>query len=372
MGITVPGIGTNAASINATFTLTVINRAAEIVAGATPAAESGCDAFSALQQARDEFIATETRRQKSGRTYAWPLLLKDIGQYVKSREPAYADSFSPISEWSRAVGPAAAAKTLREAALEMSCIVEERTKWVTKLEAMSEQERAEYELMRKTDAFLKEHGLIVKIAWDREDPNDPIDYRGTVDGVSWAFELTELRIDPNQGYHRKVGHPKENKLRHEQLEELAAPMPQIPDGPDALQKALDTAVTHGSKASKLKVVNGARYCLVLYNRQFLYVPDWDAITMPDCSEFDAILILHQEMYPMVQTWEVLRNGFAKPLRSHNVNDLGDIIAFKNSNLTRRSDPERVKAALRHLQSLHLTEDDVRAAIAETRAEKRAQ
>ena len=64
----------------------------------------------------------------------------------------------------------------------------------------------------------------------------------------------------------------------------------------------------------------------------------------------------------------MRNGFAKLLRSHNVNDLGDIIAFKNSNRTHRSDPERVKAALRRIQALELTEDDILAAIAETRAE----
>lgn len=362
---------TDAPTINANFAATVINRAAEIVADTAQGDRPGCDAFTAFQQARDEFIAAETVKQAKERTYHWSLLLKDVGQHVKSREPAYAESFSPIVEWSAATDAGVVAQTLREAALPISGMVAERTRWVSKLEAMSEKERVEYELMRKAVIFLRQQGLTVQIAWDREDPNDPIDYRGTVDGVDWAFELTELRCDAEDA-HIKIEHPNASKDAKQQLEELAAPLPQVPDGPENLQKALNKAAEHGSKASKVAVLNGAKYCLVLHNRQFLYGPDWDAITMPECSAFDAVLILHQEIYPLVQTWEVMRNGFAKPLRSHNVNDLGDIIAFQNSNRRRRSDPERVKAALLRIQSLDLTEDDIRVAIAETRAERRTQ
>ena len=359
-------------SVNANFAATVINRAAEIVAGTVPAAEAGCDAFSALQQAKDEFIAAETLRQKKGRTYAWPLLLKDIGQYIKSREPAFADSRRPpIADWSEATDPVAVAQTLREAALPISRMVAERTRWAAKFDAMSEQESAEYQLMRKAAAFLSQHGLTIHVAWDRESPNDPIDYRATVDGREWGFELTELRIDA-EGSHLTVGHPKERKSIRDQLAELAAPLPQAPDGPDVLQKTLNNAVNHGRKASKLGALNGVRYCLVLYNRQFLYAPDWEAITLPDLTVFDAVLVLHQENFPTAQTWQVLRNGFGKTLRSSNANDLGDIIAFRNSNRTRRSDPELVKAALRRLEALELTEDDVRAAIAEVRAERSRQ
>ncbi len=361
-------ISNDTPSINAEFAATVINRAAEIVAGDTP----GCDAFSALQQARDELLAAETRQQKSGRTYGWGLLLRDVREYVKSREPAYADSFNPLVEWSEATDPGAVAQTLKEAALPISRMVAERAKWVVKLEAMTEQERTEYDLMRKAAIFLTQQGLTVNVAWERENPNDPIDYRATIDGVAWAFELTELRLEPKENYHRKVGHPKDKRSIAEQLDMLAMPLPQMPYGPDALQTALNDAITHGSKPSKLTALNGARYCLVLHNQQFLYAPDWDAVTMPDISVFDSILVLHQEIYPLVQTWDVMRNGLGKPMRSHNVNDLGDIIAFKNSNRTHRSDPERVKAALRQIQSLNLTEDDIRAAIAETRAERSGQ
>ena len=363
-----PSVRTNAPSINAYFAAAVINRAAEIVADAATSAAPECDAFGALQRARDELLAAETSRQKSGRTYAWPLLLKDIGEYVKRREPAYADSFTPLVKWSAATDAGAVAQTLREAALPIGLMVAERTRWTAKLDAMSEQERAEFELMWKAVPFLEEHGLTVQVDWDREDTNDPIDYRATVDGVDWAFELTQLRTDA-KGSHLTIGHPKERKSVPDQLTELAAPLPQVPDGLDNLQKALNAAVSHGSKASKLEARNGAKYCLVLHNRQFLYAPDWEAIALPDFSAFDAVLALHQETYPLVQTWEVIRNGFAKPLRSHNVNDLGDIVEFKNSNRTLRSDPERVKAALRQLEALELTEDDIRAAITETRAER---
>ena len=320
---------------------------------------------------RDEFIAAATGRQKSGRTYAWPLLLKDIGQYVKSREPAHGDSFTSLVDWSAATDAGVVAQTLREAALPISRMVAERTRQVARLEAMSEQERAEYELMWKVVQFLGQQGLTVRVDWDREDPNDPIDYRGTVDGVDWAFELTELRIDA-KGSHLTVGHLKERKTVREQLAQLAAPLPQVPDGADNLQKAINKAVEHGTKASKVAALSWARYCLVLHNQQFLYAPDWEAIAMPDIRAFDAVLVMHEEIYPLVQTWEVMRSGFGKPMRSHNVNDLGDIIAFKNSNRTHRSDPERVKAALRQIQSLNLTEDDIRAAIAETRAERSGQ
>ena len=364
-------ISSDAPSINANFAATVINRAAEIVAGTTTSAAQECDAFSALQQARDEFLAAETHKQKGDRTYGWGLLLRDVREYIKSHEPAYAGSFTPLVDWSAATDAGVVAQTLREAALAISRMVAERSKWVVKLEAMTEIERTEFELMWKAVQFLQEHGLTVQVAWDREDTNDPIDYWATANGVAWAFELTELRLDPEENYHRKVGHPKDKRSIAEQLDMLAIPLPQIPEGPDALQTALNDAITHGSKPSKLTALNGAKYCLVLHNQQFLYAPDWEAITMPDISAFDAVLVLHQEIYPLVETWEVMQNGFDKMLRSHDVNDLSDIIAFKNSTRTRRNDPDRVKAALQRIQALNLTEDDVLAAIAETRAERRA-
>ena len=129
----------------------------------------------------------------------------------------------------------------------------------------------------------------------------------------------------------------------------------------------ETPAKHGSKPSKLKDLNGVRYCLILHNRQFLYVPDWEKIAIPDLSAFDAVLALHQESFPPAQTWQVLRNGFGKPVRSQNVNDLGDIAAFRNSNRAHRIDAELVKSAWQQIEALGLTDDDIRAAITEARA-----
>ena len=63
---------------------------------------------------------------------------------------------------------------------------------------MTEQQFGEYLLMQAAAGFLKEQGLSLHIT-DERDPNAPIDYRGTLDGTPWAFELTQLRIkDPQK------------------------------------------------------------------------------------------------------------------------------------------------------------------------------
>ena len=361
-----PSTGNDTPSINAHFAMAIINRAAEIVAGAATTPGQNGNAFDALHQARDEFKAGETRQQEKSRSYGWALLMRDVGQYIKICHPIYRNSFTPIVDWSETTAPNVVAQTLREAATTIADLVAERTRAASKFEAMTPQEMAEYDLMWKAAAFLTRQGLTVNIAWDRENPNDSIDYRATVDGVEWAFELTELRTDA-EGSHLTIGHPSEGKSIREQLDQLVTKVPQIPDGPDALQRALYNAAKHGSKPSKLKALNGVRYCLILHNRQFLYVPDWEKIAIPDLSAFDAVLVLHQESFPPAQTWQVLRNGFGKPMRSQNVNDLGDIAAFRNSNRAHRIDAELVKSAWQQIEALGLTDDDIRAAITEARA-----
>ncbi len=355
-------------SINAKFAATALNRAAELIADPVTRAELDGSVIGALQQAKNEFIAAETHRQKSGRTYGWSWLRKDLGEYIQSRYPTYAASFTPISDWNDETSPGSMAQTLREAAVTIAGLVAERTSAAGKFEAMTPQERAEYELMRNVAAFLDRQGLTITVAWDRENPNDPIDYRGTVDGVAWAFELIELRIDA-KGSHLTVGHPKERKRIPEQIKELAAPMPQIPDGPDALQKALDAAVSHGNKMSKLNALNGARYCLVLHNRQFLYAPDWEAIAMPDLSAFDAVLILHQDSVAAAQTWEAAtQDGFNKALLSQNVSDLSDIASLK---LSGRPDvnPEVIRSFWKRMDESGITDEEIYEAVKEARAER---
>ena len=365
---TMTRISSDAPTINGNYAATVINRAAEIFADL--ATDPGQERYvvDALRQARDDFMACETRRQAKCRTYGLPHLLRDLRQYITSRYLEYADSFSPITEWSGETVSKSVVETLREAALNVSMIVEERTRTASKLDTMSEKELREYNLMRKAVAFLAGQGLTINVDWDRENPNEPIDYRATVDGVEWAFELTELRLDPKENYPRKIAHPNEKRSIGEQLEALEVPLLQIPQDRHALQKALDAAVKHGSKKSKLKALNGAKYCLVLHNRQFCYVPSWEEITRPDLSPFNAVLILHQESIPPAQVWEAPRNGFGKPLPSQNVDDLADIAEFKMSSRTKRIDAAMARSAWRRIEDLELTEDDIRAAVVDARTQ----
>ena len=82
--------------------------------------------------------------------------------------------------------------------------------------------------MEKAASFLTHQGLKVAIERDRANPdNDPIDFKGTIDDVPWAFELKRLRSDPD-GFHRKVGHPKDRQSLKDQLAELEKPLPRIP------------------------------------------------------------------------------------------------------------------------------------------------
>ena len=244
-----PSTGNDTPSINAHFAMAIINRAAEIVAGAATTPGQNGNAFDALRQARDEFKAGETRQREKSRSYGWALLMRDVGQYIIIRHPLYRDSFTPIVDWSEATAPDMVAQTLREAATTIADLVAERTRAASKFEAMTPQEMAEYDLMWKAAAFLTRQGLTVNVAWDRENPNDSIDYRATVDGVEWAFELTELRIDA-EGSHFTIGRPAERRSIREQRDQLVTKVPQIPDGPDALQQALDNSAQHGSKPSK--------------------------------------------------------------------------------------------------------------------------
>ena len=88
------------------------------------------------------------------------------------------------------------ARTLRDAAPHVSKLVYERTEAATAFELMDEKQQGEHLLMKKAAAFLSQQGLEIKIQWDREDPDGPLDFRGTIDGIPWAFELKQLRRDP--------------------------------------------------------------------------------------------------------------------------------------------------------------------------------
>ena len=132
------------------------------------------------------------------------------------------DSLVPISEWGQAHVPVAMASKLGEAAPIIARMAEERTISAGRIGVMSRKELDEHFLMKATEEFLRGQGQEVEMSREWEDPNAPLDYRGTVDGVPWAFELTKLREDP-EGYHRKIGHPKDGAEDWERRREAKVP-----------------------------------------------------------------------------------------------------------------------------------------------------
>ena len=214
---------------------------------------------------------------------------------------------------------------LREAATVISEMVAERTRNATEFDLMSEKEQGEYRIMRSAQAFMQQQGLTVQVEWEREDPeNDSIDYWATIDGSRCAFEITALRQDADES-HRKIGDPRSNKSLHEELERLSGRIPKVEDGPEALRAAFDKAIKHGNKRGKLNALNGAKYCLLIHNRQFLYEPSWLEIAYPDRGAMDVVIILHADDLTPTRVWEVIPNdGFGRVIKGQNISALADI------------------------------------------------
>lgn len=349
------------AKVNAEFVLEIISRAAKIL---REPQQHRTPLIDALQMARDHFLEKETKRNHKKRTYSWSDLINDLKWHLVTNENADPDSWSPIGDWEREQQPTKVADTLLDAGKTIALTARERTIAADRITLMTEEQFGEHLLMQATANFLRQQDINLQVKEEREDPNSPIDYRGTLDGIPWAFELTQLRIKDPKGTNRKIGHPKDNKPLEHQLEELEEPIPQAPDGPRMLQQALNNAVEHGQKPSKKAELNGAKYCLVIHNKQFLYIPDWDEITWPDLSGFDAVMILHVEITPPVQVWQVIpENAFGKPTRSGTVEDIERLALIQR---TTGPDPETVKAAWQRLEELDITDEEILEAVRETK------
>lgn len=350
-----------AARVNAEFVLAITSRATEILGEPR---QQRTPLIDALQMARDQLLEKETKRNHSKRTYSWSDLINDLKWHLVTNENADPDSWSPIGDWERRQQPTKVADTLLNAGKTIALTARERTIAAGRTALMTEEQFGEHLLMQATVGFLSQHDINLQVKEEREDPNSPIDYRGMLDGIPWAFELTQLRIKDREGAHRKVGHPKEKKSRQHQLKKLEEPIPQVPDSPRNLQQALNNAVEHGQKLSKKAELNGAKYCLVIHNKQFLYIPDWDEITWPDLSGFDAVMILHEEMIPPVQVWQVIPEGaFGKPIPSGTVEDVERLALIQR---TTGPDPETVKSAWQSMEELDITDEDILEAVRETR------
>ena len=216
-----------AAKVNAEFVLVITSRATEIL---RETKEERTALIEALQMARDQFLDNETKRNHEKRTYSWGNLINDLKWHLVTNENADPGSWSTIGDWERQQHSMKVADTLLDAGKVIAETARERTIDAGRAASMTEQQFGEYLLMQAATAFLKEQGIDLHIIEER-DPNAPIDYRGTLDGIPWAFELTQLRIKDPERAHRKIGHPNERKALEHQLQELEEPIPQGPGRP---------------------------------------------------------------------------------------------------------------------------------------------
>ncbi len=301
---------------NAAFAKGILVRAAEVIRGSQ---EEGTQVIDALQQARDEFVEKETRRNKSSRNYHFDDLLKGLRKHLIDAEGADPESFLPIADWEQGKTPEDVATLLRNAVPDIARVAAQR------VGAMSDKEKEEHTLLDQAAEYLRENGLEVKFTRDPEGPNAPLDYRGTVDGEPWAFELTKLRRDA-EGWHRKLGHPNENNTIEQQLKDFEKPIKPVPQGPNLLRAALNKAVNHGMQKNKIEALKGDKYCLVIHNQQFLYIPDWEQVTWPETVGIDAIMICHDEEFSSDKGWEARPpDAFGKNVNSTTLEDLEQLV-----------------------------------------------
>ena len=270
----------------------------------------------------------------------------------------------PLADWEQEYDLRSLSEKLKEAAESIASTIEERTKSEGWLGKLNDKEFQEYVLMQRAVTFLGEQGLKVEIEWADREPNSSIDFHGRVNGEDWSFELKELREDPKKGHHRKIGHPNEPKPIAEQLASLAAHAPKIPDGPEALQETLNDRVENASKPAKLEAARGDKYGLVLHNRQFLFIDEWEQINWPSLENFDVVMILHEETMPFAEVWEVIPpQAFGRAVKSETLEDLA---GMAEASLRRADNPEILRAAWDELKERGITDEDIQRALREVR------
>ena len=350
----------DSAKANIEFATSTTTRAAEIIRDAR---KERIPVIDALRKARDEFLLTESEQRKKARTYHFSNLVNDLKWYVIEHENGDPDSFTPISQWEEALRPQSLAEKLKTAGETIAQTVRERTITEGWLGTLDDKELAEHVLMQEAVRFLSQQGIQIEIKWERGDPNSPIDYHGEVEGEAWAFELKQLRDDP-EGFHRKIGNPNEKKPISEQLEFLEKPLPQIPSGPESLRKNLTRLAQNAQKEAKKKAANGAKYCLVIHNRQFLHIPDWEGITWPNLGSFDAVMVLHDETVPPARVWQVIPpDAFGRTVKSGTLQDLEKLVLAQQG---QGPDPAIVKGAWLQLRQRGITEQDILDALEDVR------
>ena len=342
---------------NTKFASTLLLEAAEAV-------QQDQNPYEALQDARSRFLHEESQNEIKLRTYAFGSLMNDLRQFLIKHAGIDPDGFAPLNECQRALGNKATEAILRKAAETIPHTIEKRILTESMMERMSEKEFYEYSVMCKTVRFLTLQGIDIKIQWEREEPDAPLDYVGTVEGIPWKFELTQLRKDAKES-HRKIGNPKEKKSLSKQLDELSNPLPHVDQDKDSLQAALDKAVAHAR--DKAHALEGAKICLVIHNRQFTYIPSWEQITWPGTENIDQVLILHEEEFTATQSWEVRHpHAFGPTLKSHGLSHLENQALAR---LLTDGNEEHAKLATEHIKEWNISEQAILEALEEVRNRK---
>ena len=89
------------ATVNADFATAIILRAADIVDSAVAAGQGDkTNAFEALQEARDKFMAGHLHKHERERTYGWHRLINDLREHLKRRGIITQDAWNGITRWS--------------------------------------------------------------------------------------------------------------------------------------------------------------------------------------------------------------------------------------------------------------------------------
>ena len=190
----------------------------------------------------------------------------------------------------------------------------------------SRKETIERVTMETVQDFLRESGIPVSVEWQRPDANKFPDYRAEVQGQRWAFEVTQLWELPSAAYSRgpaartisDIG--SRRRMYHVRTDALL------------LRELLERRITDKSKLSRLALLDGDSYCLVIVNGQFDDVDEWAGMANKfGLSAFDSVIIVHfpvsvpgnelKEPSGLRPVCEVWKNGFGTTLPEYTVGDL---------------------------------------------------
>lgn len=193
----------------------------------------------------------------------------------------------------------------------------------------SEKQIIERVTMETVSGFLQESGLSVSVDWERP-PTDPFpDYRAEVNGQRWSFEVTQLLKMPPPYYKKQAG------SYDPEASMASTKFSHVPTDATLFHRLLDKAFDDKSKPSRLALLGGDSYCLIIVNGQSDSNDAWSGMNLGQFnhSAINSVIIVHypvakpggkliipdpHDMQPVCQVW---KNGFGVDLPKHTINDL---------------------------------------------------